>query len=106
MNMDEIKKQNSDAFDRERGVSKYILVCSCFNMSKKASEAYALKFPDEVLPPIIKGRDRISKLAAETKNEHIKALSKLTGRFAYYVKLDENNNIVEEYNLVTGQRIA
>lgn len=85
---------------------KFILICSCFNMGKKASEAYALKFPNEVLPPIIKGRDRIAKFAAETKNEHIKAIGKLSGRFAYYVKLDDDNNIVEEYNLTTGQRIA
>ena len=86
--------------------SKYILICSCFNMGKKASEAYSLKFPDEVLPPIIKGKDRIAKFAAETKNEHIKAISRLSGKFAYYVKLDESNNILEEYNLTTGQRIA
>lgn len=85
---------------------KFILICSCFNMGKKASEAYALMFPDEVLPPIIKGRDRIAKFAAETKNEHIKAISRLSGKFAYYVELDEDNNIVEEYNLTTGQRIA
>lgn len=88
-------------------MKKYILCCSCYGMEKRAKEAYCiLTNGGEVLPPIIKGRDRISKLAAETKNEHLKALSKLTGRFAYYVKLNESNNIVEEYNLVTGQRIA
>lgn len=87
-------------------MSKYILVCSCFNMGKKASEAYSLKFPDEVLPPIIKGRDRIAKFASATKNNHIKAISRLSGKFAYYVSLDDGNNIVEEYNLITGTRIA
>lgn len=87
-------------------MGKCILVCTCFNMEKKAREAFSLLFPNEVSPEVIKGRDRISKFAAETKNDHIKALSKLTGRFAYYVELDEDNNIVEEYNLVTGQRIA
>ena len=87
-------------------MSKYILVCSCFNMGKKASEAYSLKFPDEVLPQIIKGRDRIAKLALATKNDHIKAISRLSGKFAYYVSLDDDNNIVEEYNLLTGTRIA
>ena len=87
-------------------MSKYILVCSCFNMGKKASEAYSLKFPDEVLPKIIKGRDRIAKLALATKNDHIKAISRLSGKFAYYVSLDDGNNVVEEYNLLTGTRIA
>ena len=87
-------------------MKKVILICSCFNMGKKASEAYALKFPNEVLPPIIKGKDRVAKFAAETNNEHIKAISRLSGKFAYYVKLDDDNNIVEEYNLTTSQRIA
>lgn len=35
-----------------------ILICSCFNMSKKASEAFVTIFPNEVLPDIIKGKTR------------------------------------------------
>lgn len=84
---------------------KYILVCSCFNMSKKASEAFTTIFPNEVLPDIIKGKDKIFKIASELKNEHIKAISKLSGRFAYYVNLD-GDKIIEEYDLIKGRRIA
>lgn len=84
---------------------KYILVCSCFNMSKKASEAFATIFPNEVLPDIIKGKDKIFKLATELKNEHIKAISKLSGRFAYYIDLD-GDKIVLEYDLIKGRRIG
>ena len=84
---------------------KYILTCSCFNIGKKATEAFCLLFPNDVLPSIIKGRDRIYKLSQSINNEHIKAISKLSGRFAYYVKLDDGK-IVEEYNLLTGKRIA
>ena len=84
---------------------KVILTCTCFNMKKKASSAFAMLFPKEVLPDIIKGRDRISKFAKEVGNDHIAAISKLTGRFAYYVELD-GQNIVKEYNLITGKRIA
>lgn len=84
---------------------KYILVCSCFNMSKKASEAFTTIFPNEVLPDIIKGKDKIFKVASELKNEHIKAISKLSGRFAYYVNLD-GDKIIEEYDLIKGRRIA
>ena len=87
-------------------MSKYILVCSCFNMSKKASEAFSIKFPDEVLPLITKGRDRIAKLALATKNEDIKAISRLSGKFAYYIELDDDKKTVKEYNLLTGSRIA
>lgn len=86
--------------------SKYILICSCFNMEKKAREAFSLLFPNEVSPDLVKGRDRIYRLSQELNNEHIKAISKLSGKFAYYVELDENNKIAKEYNLMTGQRIA
>ena len=105
MNMDEMKKQISDAFDREDGTQRRILCCSCFRMDKKASEAFSLLFPNEVLPQIIKGRDRIYKLSREVGNDHIKAISKLSGRFAYYIKM-RGGEIVEEYDLVRGTRIA
>lgn len=84
---------------------KFILVCSCFNMSKKASEAFSLIFPEEVLPQIIKGRDRIAKLAQSTGNDHIRAISRLSGKFAYYVEL-EDNKVVKEYDLLRGKRIS
>lgn len=84
---------------------EYILCCSCFNMSKKASESFSVLFPNKVLPPIVKGRDRISKLASELNNEHIKAISRLSGKFAYYVGLTDNK-ITKEYDLIKGKRIA
>lgn len=83
---------------------KYILTCSCHNMSKRASEAFCLLYPNEVLPEIIKGRDRLGKLAKELGNEHIKAISRLSGKFAYYVELDDNNTITKEVNLLNGRR--
>ena len=72
-------------------------------MAKKASEAFSLLFPDRCLPQIIKGRDRIYKLGKELQNDHILAISKLSGKFAYYIRL-EGDTIVEEYNLLTGKR--
>lgn len=84
---------------------KKILCCSCFRMDKKASEAFSVLFPNEVLPDIIKGKDRIYKFAKEINNDHITAISKLTGKFAYYVELD-GDKIIEEYDLVKGTRLA
>lgn len=86
-------------------MSRYILICSCFNMHKKASESFSLLFPNDTLPAIIKGRDRIYKLAQSIKNDHLLAIAKLSGRFAYYVKLEEGK-VVEEWDLVKGKRIA
>ncbi len=84
---------------------RVILCCSCFGMQKKASEAFLLMFPKEVLPPIIKGRDRIYKFSKEVGNDHITAISKLSGKYAYYIEMD-GQNILEEYNLLTGKRIG
>lgn len=85
---------------------KKILCCSCHNMDKRASEAFSLLFPDQVLPEIVKGRDRLYKFAKSLNNDHLIAISKLSGRFAYYVELDEDNKVTKEINLVTGARIA
>lgn len=82
-----------------------ILCCSCHRMDKKASEAFCLLFPDKVLPTIVKGRDRLYKLSQRLNNEHIKAISRLGGKFAYYVEL-EDNKIVKEYDLIKGKRIS
>lgn len=85
---------------------RFILCCSCFKMSKKATESFNLLFPNEVLPDIIKGRDRLYKLGKKLDNDHIIAISKLSSRFAYYVELDKDNKIIKEYDLLTGRRIA
>lgn len=87
-------------------MKKYILCCSCYGMEKRAKEAYCiLTNGGEVLPDIIKGKDRIHKFAKEINNDHITAISKLTGRFAYYVEL-KDNKIITEYDLVKGKRIG
>lgn len=84
---------------------KKILVCSCFRMDKKATQAFAVLFPDQVCPDVIRGRDRIYKWAKSLKNDHLVALSKLSGKFAYYVDI-ENDKIVEEWDLLKGTRIS
>lgn len=84
---------------------RYILCCSCFNMEKNSREAFSLLFPNEVSPDIIRGKDRIYRFAKSVNNEHIKAISRLSGKFAYYVELD-GDKIVKEYDLLKGRRIA
>lgn len=86
-------------------MTKIILCCSCFKMDKKASEAFSILFPKQTLPKIIKGRDRIHKFSQEVGNEHIKAISKLSGRFAYYLEID-GDKIIKEYDLVKRTRLA
>lgn len=82
----------------------YLLCCSCYRMDKKAAEAFSLLYPTRVLPEIVKGRDRLFKLAKAIGNDHLLAISKLSGRFMYYVRL-EGNKIIEEVDLQKGTRI-
>lgn len=105
MDMENCKKILQDAFDKEANRKRLILCCSCFNMEKKAKEAFSLLFPDAAFPEVIKGRDRLYKFAKEIDNDHILAISKLSGKFAYYVELDDNK-ITKEYDLIRGSRIA
>lgn len=86
-------------------MKQYILTCSCHNMSKRASEAFCLLYPNQVLPEIVKGRDRLYKLGKELGNDHILAISKLSGKFAYYVEI-EDNKIIKELNLLNGKRVG
>lgn len=104
MNTDNLKKQVQDAFDREAGIKRFILTCSCHSMDKRAKEAFSLLFPDIPTPEIVRGRDRIYKLGKTLGNDHIVAISKLSGKYMYYVRL-EGNEITEEVDLQKGARI-
>lgn len=84
---------------------RFILTCSCHSMDKRARESFSLLFPDIPVPEIIKGRDRLHKFAQSIGNDHIMAISKLSGRYAYYVKL-EGYKIIEEWDLQKGRRLA
>ena len=86
-------------------MKEVILTCSCFKMDKKAVEAFKMLFPEKTVPVVIKGRDRVYKFSEEIDNAHVKAISKLSGKFAYYLKID-GDKILEEYNLITGRRIS
>ena len=85
-------------------MEKFILICSCFGQQKRASEAFSVLYPDQPLPPIIKGKDRLYKFAKERNNDHLLAVSKLSGKFAYYVEM-EGDKIVKEVDLVHGRRV-
>lgn len=101
MNVDGMKKQIGKAF----GDYSVILCCSCFRMDKRAKEAFSLLFPAQPCPDIIKGRDRIYKFGQSLDLPHIIAISKLSGKFAYYIEI-ENNKITKEYDLLKGKRIG
>lgn len=85
---------------------KVILVCSCHNQGDRAIEAFSLLFPGEPVPQVIKGKDKIFKFSQEIKNKHIEAIGKVSGKFSYYIELDDEGRILKEYDLIHGKRIG
>lgn len=85
---------------------KLILVCTCHNQEKRALDSFSVLFPGEPVPKILKGKDTIFKFSQEIKNKHIEAIGKLSGRFSYYIELDDEGRILQEYDLVHGKRIG
>lgn len=85
---------------------KAILTCSCHNQDKKAAEAFhLLTGGNEILPDIIKGRDRVMKFAqAHNNHPHLTALAKISGKYMYYIEM-EGNDIIKEVNLTNGERL-
>lgn len=84
---------------------RVILTCSCHYQDKKAAEAFhLLTGGNEILPEIIKGRDRVMKYALTHNNEHLKALARISGKYMYYIEM-EGDEITKEVNLTNGVRL-
>lgn len=85
----------------------YLLICTCSGREKKAREALAIIKPDLDQDDITlaKGKEQISRVANEHNNDHLKAISKLTGNYSYYVRMD-GDKIIEEWELIKMRRIA
>lgn len=83
----------------------YLLTCSCSGGKEKAEIAFNILKPNEPTPQVVKGKEAISKLASRYLNDHLRAISKLNGNFAYYIDIADNSNIIEEYDLIRGVKI-
>lgn len=83
----------------------FLLICSCHGQLKKTTEAFKLLYPGSPIPEVVKGRDKIAKLSHQYKNDHLRALSRLSGKYSYYVKISESGEILEEVDLVRGTRL-
>lgn len=82
----------------------YILSCQCSGQAHKAKMAYEILRPECKVPEVIVGTEKILKLGCELNNVHIKSIAKIKGVFSYFISVD-GDEIVEEYNLMTGKRL-
>lgn len=89
---------------------KVILVCSCSGMKEKAVQAYKILFPKEEEPTLFVGKDAIKKFASYHPGTNVanyaQAISKKNSRYSYYVEFDEKGDVTDNWNLLTGKRVA
>lgn len=90
---------------------KVILSCKCGDTPKFAEDAYSLLFPGEsTTPEQVVGEYKIGLVAtrfspSSEARQYISGLAQTKDRFAIYLSVDEAGNIIETYNLLTGNRI-
>lgn len=89
---------------------KIIAVCTCSGMKEKAEAAFKIMYPDEKTPDIFRGDSAIRRLAEQNPNTNLSryllAIAKKHGRFAYLIDYDDNRDIISNYDLRTGKRVA
>ncbi len=89
---------------------KIIAVCTCSGMKEKAESAFKIMFPGEELPKIYKGDGAIRGLAQSKPNtnlaRYLVAIAKKNGQFAYYIEYDDKGDVLANYDLKTGKRLA
>lgn len=91
-----------------------IVRCSCGGIAtyvEKSMKLLSLPVPCETYV----GKEKIRKLASLYPNtsfaEHLQAIAKKSGRYAFYISTDntplvtEDQNITAMYNLITGKKV-
>lgn len=72
--------------------------------------AFEIMYPGEELPRIYKGESPIRALAEQNPNTNLSryllAIAKKNGQFAYLIDYDDNGDIMSNYDLKTGKRVA
>lgn len=89
---------------------RIIAVCTCSGMKEKAEAAFKIMHPDDKTPDIYKGDSAIRRLAEQNPNTNLSryllAIAKKNGQFAYLIDYDDNGDIISNYDLKTGKRVA
>lgn len=85
-----------------------IVRCGCGGIStyvENSMKVLSLPAPEETCV----GKEKIRKLAEKYPNtpfaEHLGVIAKKSGRYAFYISTDSNNQITAMYNLVTGKKV-
>ena len=89
---------------------KGLFICSCSGVRERAEAGFKILFPKDETPNVYRGEAAIIKVAHANSGtnlgEYLTAISKMNGRFAYYVESDDAGNVIDNYNLLTGKKVA
>ena len=89
---------------------KCILTCKCGDTPEFAKDAYSLLFPETETPTLISGDDEIMKFSTgfpqgSEAYSYIHGIAISKEKYAIFMEIDKDNNIVQAYNLITGHQI-
>lgn len=87
---------------------KCIIRCACGGIKTYIEKSMELLYPGKELPKEYLGRTAMKELMNEypdtNLSRHLEAMSKKSGRYAYYIEYDDKGDIVDMANLVTGKK--
>lgn len=91
-------------------VNKVIACCSCGGISDKSKAGFKLLFPDDELPEMVIGREKITDYSEKFYFDsqgarRLRALSKDYEKFSNYFEIDNDGTVVKQYDLLNGRRI-
>ena len=90
-------------------MNEYIIICGCSGMPRRAESAFHIAFPNKKMPVIYKGKSQITELAGQKTgtnlSRYLLAISKKSGKFAYYIK-EDGGDVSLNYDLLKGKRIG
>lgn len=89
---------------------RIILCCDCAHTPEFSRDAFSLLFPGEEMPEMVVGRDKILDLLNELPESvfrnYVHALYVNKNKFSYLFVLDEDDDIIEQWNLLKGTQVV
>lgn len=87
-----------------------IVCCTCSGVRERSKSAFKILYKDMEMPEMAVGKDSIRKKIEVFPKEsnmaqHLQAITKKGGKFSYYIKYDDELNIVEMMDLLKGKKV-
>lgn len=89
---------------------KVIVTCKCNNTPEYAKDAFAIHFPNEEIPEVYSGKDKIHQLKDKMPYDsevyrYLNAMAINRDKFAYLIEY-EGKDVIDILDLLEGRRLA